>query len=364
MGSEQRCQERGTDMRSWNRLSLRARLTLFAILFLGVLITLYVGMETLLSVYKFLPEMQGRLISLLVVLAGMVLSAQWLAVIILKPVKQMSETAAGITATTLHKRLEIDQLHDELKNLGLTFNTMLDGLEHSFKQQARFVSAAAHELRTPLSILRTNLEVAGDSHGIDPNEWNDYRATTERTLSRLESLTEDLLLLADGTYDREQNEHKLVELADILADAIAFMEPMAVKYGVTLQLMEPCTALVKGEESFLFLVFRNLLDNAIRYNRPNGNVTLQVSHEAGQVVVRVADTGKGISLASRELVFERFYRLDSSRARSIGGAGLGLSIVRHLLAMFEGTVELETSSESGSVFKVTLLQGEETRFHV
>jgi signal transduction histidine kinase len=170
-------------------------------------------------------------------------------------------------------------------------------------------------------------------------------------------ITEDLLLLADGTYDREHSEHKVVELADILADAASFMEPMAVKYGVTLHLIEPCNALVKGEESFLFLVFRNLLDNAIRYNRPNGSVTLQVSQEDGRVVVRVSDTGKGISPPSRELVFERFYRTDSSRARRHGGAGLGLSIVRHLLAFFQGTVELETSSESGSVFKVTLFPG-------
>ncbi|MGG6312282.1 sensor histidine kinase [Paenibacillus macerans] len=148
-----------------------------------------------------------------------------------------------------------------------------------------------------------------------------------------------------------------MELADILADVTSFMEPIAVKYGVTLHLMEPCTALVKGEESFLFLVFRNLLDNAIRYNRPNGSVTLQVMDEDGGVVVRVSDTGKGIPLSSRELVFERFYRIDTSRARRHGGAGLGLSIVRHLLSFFQGTVELETSSELGSVFKLTLLRG-------
>lgn len=344
-------------MKRWNRLSLRSRLTLFAIVHLAIMIVLYAAIESFFSTYKIVPELQGRIISLLVALAGMVLSAQWLAVIILRPVKQMSETAAGITATTLHKRLEIDQLHDELKKLGITFNTMMDGLEHSFKQQARFVSAAAHELRTPLSILRTNLEVAGDGDGIDPSEWRDYKETTERTLSRLESLTEDLLLLADGTYERSHSEYKVVELANILADATSFMEPMAVKYGVTLHLAEPCTALVKGEENFLFLVFRNLLDNAIRYNRPNGSVTLQVSHEDGQVVVRVSDTGKGIPAPSRELVFERFYRIDSSRARRSGGAGLGLSIARHLLALFQGTIELETSSESGSVFKVTLVRG-------
>ncbi|WP_379131005.1 sensor histidine kinase [Paenibacillus sp. sgz500958] len=334
-------------MRPWNRLSLRVRLTLYEILFLAILITLYTIIE-----FFF-----GRIISLLVVTTGMVLSAQWLAMIVLKPVKRMSETAAGITATTLNNRLEIDELHDELKKLGIVINTMLDGLEHSFDQQARFVSAAAHELRTPLTILRTNLEVAGDSNGIDPDDWIDYRETTERTLSRLESLTEDLLLLADGTYDPSNQEHNVVDLANVLADITSFMEPLAAKYGVTLQPMEPCTALVKGEEGLLFLVFRNLLDNAIRYNRPNGKVTLQVSHEDGQVVVRVSDTGNGISLPSKELVFERFYRVDSSRARRSGGAGLGLSIVRHLLAFFQGTVELETSSELGSVFKVTLISG-------
>ncbi|MBW4085722.1 cell wall metabolism sensor histidine kinase WalK [Paenibacillus sp. S150] len=344
-------------MRPWKRLSLRARLTLFSVLFLGILITLYVGIESLITVYRILPEMQGRLISLLVVSGGMVLSAQWIAAITLRPVKRMSETAAGITAATLNQRLEIEQLHDELKKLGIVFNTMLDGLEHSFKHQARFVSAAAHELRTPLSILRTNLEVTGDSDGVELSEWRDYRAVTERTLARLESLTEDLLLLADGTYDREHSEDKVVELAGILAEATSFMEPMAVKYGVTLHLMEPCDALVKGEENFLFLVFRNLLDNAIRYNRPNGNVSLQVSQEDGQVVVRVSDTGKGIPSSSRDLIFERFYRIDSSRARRNGGAGLGLSIVRHLLAFSQGTVELETSSHLGSVFKVTLIQG-------
>ncbi|MBB6732138.1 sensor histidine kinase [Cohnella zeiphila] len=344
-------------MRRWNRLSLRSRLTLYAILYLAAMLILYTAIESFFSASRIVSELQGRIISLLVALAGMILSAQWLAVIILKPVKRMSETAAGITATTLDKRLEIDQLHDELKKLGITFNTMLDGLEHSFNQQARFVSAAAHELRTPLSILRTNLEVAGDSDGIDPSEWRDYRATTERTLSRLESLTEDLLLLADGTYDRAHREHDVVELADILTDAVSFMEPMAVKYGVTLQPVEPFSALVKGDESFLFLAFRNLLDNAIRYNRPNGNVTLQVLHEDERIAVLVSDTGKGIPLPSRELVFERFYRIDSSRARRHGGAGLGLSIVRHLLAIFQGTVELETSSELGSVFKVTLVRG-------
>ncbi|CAI6079457.1 sensor histidine kinase [Cohnella sp. JJ-181] len=344
-------------MRPWNRLSLRFRLTLFAIMNLTAMIILYAALEFFFSASGIVSELQGRIISLLVALAGMILSAQWLAIMILKPVKRMSETAAGITATTLDKRLEIDQLHDELKKLGITFNTMLDGLERSFDQQARFVSAAAHELRTPLSILRTNLEVAGDNDGIDPSDWQDYRATTERTLSRLESLTEDLLLLADGTYDREHREHHVVELADILADAVSFMEPMAVEYGVRLHLAEPFSALVKGDESFLFLVFRNLLDNAIRYNRPNGSVTLQVAHEDGCVTVRVADTGKGISPSSRELVFERFYRVDASRARRLGGAGLGLSIVRHLLGFFEGTVELESSSEEGSVFKVTLVRG-------
>lgn len=345
-------------MRTWNRLSLRSRLTLFEILFLAILISLYTAIESFFSVYKILPEMQGRIISLVVVVIGMILSAQWLAVIILKPVKRMSETAAGITATTLHKRLDIDLLHDELKKLGITFNTMLDGLEQSFNQQARFVSAAAHELRTPLSILRTNLEVTGDSHGVDPGEWEDYKATTERTLSRLESLTEDLLLLADRTYDRTHSEQHVVELDRILADAASFMEPMAVKYGVTLQRGEPSAAVVRGDESFLFLVFRNLLDNAIRYNRPNGNVTLQVSHEEGRIAVRVSDTGKGISPAFKELIFERFYRIDSSRARRSGGAGLGLSIIRHLLAFSKGTVELEASSESGSVFKVMLIPGE------
>lgn len=344
-------------MKPWNRLSLRSRLTLFAILYLAAMLIVYTGLESFFSASRIVSELQGRIISLLVALAGMILSAQWLAVIILKPVKRMSETAAGITATTLDKRLEIDLLHDELKKLGIAFNTMLDGLERSFDQQARFVSAAAHELRTPLSILRTNLEVAGDGDGIDPSEWRDYRATAERTLSRLESLTEDLLLLADGTYDQAQSEHNVVELADILADATSFMEPMAVQYGVTLHPAEPFSALVKGEESFLFLVFRNLLDNAIRYNRPNGNVTLQVSHEDGRIAVRVSDTGKGIPPPSRDLVFERFYRIDSSRARRHGGAGLGLSIVRHLLAFFQGTVELETSSEFGSVFKVTLIRG-------
>ncbi|MDG0792398.1 ATP-binding protein [Cohnella ginsengisoli] len=344
-------------MKPWNRLSLRFRLTLFAILNLAAMITLYAVLEFFFSASGIVSHLQGRIISLLVALAGMILSAQWLASMILKPVKRMSETAAGITATTLDKRLEIDRLHDELKTLGITFNKMLDGLERAFDQQARFVSAAAHELRTPLSILRTNLEVSGDGDRIDPSDWQDYRATTERTLSRLESLTEDLLLLADGSYECTDSEHHAVELADILTDAVSFMAPMAVEYGVQVHLTEPFTASVKGDESFLFLVFRNLLDNAIRYNRPNGSVTLLVAHENGRVTVRVADTGKGISPSNRELIFERFYRVDASRARRHGGAGLGLSIVRHLLGFFEGTVELESSSEEGSVFKVMLERG-------
>ncbi len=334
------------------QFSLQLRLALwtsgmFVVLCLGLII--FINLVTALS--KSHQLLNVSVLGFILVTTGGGFGAYWIAGIALRPVKNISEAASLIDADTLSTRLAVVGAQDELKNLAVTFNAMLDRLEQAFELQSRFVADAAHELRTPLASLRTNLEVARRNPQTTLSDYQKLFSTVERAVTRLESLVEALLVLATEKQALAPQE---VALLPLIEEVLSSLQPLCEKHEVTLHLEAQTHASLYGDEHLLALVFRNLLENGVRYNHPGGTVALCIEETTVGIVLRISDTGIGIALEEQAHIFERFYRVDHSRSRHKGGAGLGLSIVHHILSIHNGSVMLEKSSVAGSTFLVTL----------
>lgn len=277
--------------------------------------------------------------------------AYWIARQGLRPVQHLSHLVRQIQAESLDHRLALNGPPDEVQALADAFDEMLERLERAFDQQGRFVADAAHELRTPLATLRTNLEVIRQDPDATLSDYQEMTQALDRALGRLEALVEDLLLLARGAKEvwREPT-----SLDVLLADVIDEVVPLAQSHQVTVKLEIVDELLVLGEAPLLARALGNLIENGIRYNRPGGSVTIRVWREAAGAVMRVEDTGVGIPPGDLAHIFERFYRGDRSRARHWGGAGLGLSITAHIVQLHGGHIGVESTPGVGSVFSVWL----------
>jgi heavy metal sensor kinase len=279
------------------------------------------------------------------------IGAYWLAGMALRPVGKVSAAARRIEANTLNTRLALDGPCDEVKELADTFDAMLARLQSTFELQKRFVADVAHELRTPLASLRTNLEVvASDPHaGLE-----DYRAmvaTQERALTRLERLVSDLLILATA---EQQSTAEVLTLAPLLEEVVCDLEYAASMRQVELQLGNDGEVVVRGNGPLLARAFSNLVENAIYYNRPGGKVSISCNRKDHWAVVIVTDTGAGIPFDKQSRIFDRFYRADSSRSRHKGGAGLGLSIASAIVQHHSGRIQVESTPDVGSTFTILL----------
>lgn len=295
-----------------------------------------------------------RLISLIGVgvfaLLGAV-GAYWIAQQALRPVKHLTCRVREIGAETLDRRLALEGPPDEVKELADAFDHMLERLEQAFEQQSRFVADAAHELRTPLATLRANLEVIRQDPNATLSDYSEMAGVLERTLSRMERLVEDLLLLAKGEKDIHR---EVINLEVLLSEAVDEMRPLAQTHHVTLSLEGTGELAVRADASLLIRAVANLVENGIRYNRPGGSVTVAAYREDEDIVIRVMDTGVGIPPEDLPHIFERFYRVDRSRARHRGGAGLGLSITARIVELHGGRIEVESTLGLGSTFTIRL----------
>ncbi len=269
----------------------------------------------------------------------------------LRPVSRLSREIVGIDSDKLSRRLLWQGPADEVKQLADAFDKVLEQLERAFTRQGRFAADAAHELRTPLAILRTNLEVVHSDPAATLADYRDMTTTQERILTRLEQLVSDLLLLTREEQDRNFGE---VYLLPLLEEVVADMTPLAQERGVELRLMAESELATRGDEVLLRPIFRNLVDNGIRYNRPGGRVLVNVKVELKWAVIQISDTGIGIPVEEQSRILDRFYRPQASRSRQNGGAGLGLSIVSHLVYLHGGHLEIESTPGVGSTFTVWL----------
>lgn len=302
-------------------------------------LTIIVGTGTE-NVQRTVSAAIGALVVGVPLLLGLIAALVWVVVgRALRPVEQMRREVDDIGGGDLHRRLREPVVRDEVGKLAITMNEMLDRLETSNEVQARFVSDASHELRTPIAVIRHELEIA-----LRTNDDDLLRETAADVLEedlRMQRLVDDLLLLARGPAGRhDPHAAPLVDLDDVV-----MTEVHRVPHAIAVDTTSVSAGQVRGHPDRLARIVRNLLDNALRH--ATSTIALTVASAAGRVVLHVDDDGPGVAAGDRERIFERFGRVDESRTRPDGGAGLGLAIVRELVDAMGGTMSIETSPTLG-----------------
>jgi two-component system, OmpR family, heavy metal sensor histidine kinase CusS len=279
----------------------------------------------------------------------------WLSRRALAPVDALTRTARNVSGHNLSSRLEKLDTGDELQRLSDTLNEMLDRIEKVFLRITQFTADASHELRTPVSLMRTEAEVALRRE----RDADSYREALQHILKeseRTSALIEDLLVLARADSGREVLKQQPLELGEFLRDCVNDWKPLAARAGHELNLhsREAGDLWVMADESSFRRVVTILLDNAVKYTPAPGVIDVLIEERDGCAVLSVNDTGIGISTEERPKIFDRFYRVDRARGRATGGAGLGLAIARWIVECHGGSITVESAADKGSKFSVQM----------
>jgi heavy metal sensor kinase len=271
----------------------------------------------------------------------------------LAPVGEITRTAEQITSRNLGERLPEATTGDELQALSVALNRMISRIEHSFRHMNRFTADASHELRTPLTVLRGELEAVAQRQDIP----TDARETIESALEeseRLSKIVESLLAISRLDAGEALMTRERFDLAELVADTVEQMRLLAEDKRITLSCFAKDAVQVEGDPGRLKQVVVNLADNAIKYTNEGGSVDIRVAAVDGKALLEVSDSGLGIPSEALPHVFERFYRVDKARSRQMGGAGLGLSIVKSICEAHGGRISVESTEGTGSRFTVEL----------
>ena len=274
-----------------------------------------------------------------------------------KPVQQLSAHMKEISPNTLSDSIEIEGGGEEIQELVKSFNQMTEQLDEAFAMQRRFSASAAHELRTPIAVLRTKLDVFKKKKR-EQHEYDELVTTMETYIDRLSSIITDLLEFAETS---ELGEVEDVSLDSVVKTVVDDLESVAQNNMINVQIDEQSmtqseaqTFIVKGNTNLLYRALYNLVENAIRYNNEEGSVNITLETRGQEGVIIIADTGVGIAPEQRELVFEPFYRVNKSRSREFGGAGIGLSLVKTILKRHGASITVSENSPQGSVFTIRI----------
>ncbi len=268
----------------------------------------------------------------------------------LRPIRNITTTAESITTHDLTQRIDYDGANDEVGRLAQTFDNMLDRLEAGFERERRFASDAAHELRTPLTALKGRIGVTVSQ----PRQTEDYIETLrdmEEQVDRLIRLSNDLLFMTRFDSTRHEIPLDEIALADFLSIVMDQVRHLAAEKNVMLQEHVQSDLKMQGNMDLLIRLFLNVLDNAIKYTPPDGRISVHAENGAGQLTVSICDTGPGIAPEHLPHLFERFYRVESDRARQDnGGTGLGLAIAREIARAHGGDLLVESEVGKGTTF--------------
>ena len=272
----------------------------------------------------------------------------------LKPLQQLAQQAKKVNQDSIETtRLDEDTVQ-EFRQLSRSVNEMLDRLAQSFALQRQFAGNAAHELRTPLAILQTKLELYAEEHPQMDAGTGELVSTLREQLDRLTALVRTLLEMSNL---QSVSRTDCIDLAPLVEEILTDLSPLAQKNGVALQ--QDCTDLqMVGSDALIYRLVFNLVENGIKYNRPGGAVRVTLRPQKQTAVLRITDTGSGIPAECRDSIFQPFFRVDKSRSREMGGVGLGLALVREIAVLHGGTVTVEESSGCGTTFAVTLPLGQ------
>lgn len=273
----------------------------------------------------------------------------------LTPLQKLTSEVSQIQAQNLSTQLAVPNSKDEIAQLTSSFNEMLTRLDNAFSTQKQFSANAAHELRTPLAVLQTNLEVFEKKQEPEMVEYQQLFTMIKEQTARLSQLVGTLL---DMTNLKSVPRTDQVSLEELVDEVFCDLDPVAEKAGISIHFDDSSSqdshTDVTGSYVLLYRAVYNLVENAIKYNRPNGSVTVSVKEKNSQVMILVKDTGIGISPENQKKIFDPFFRVDKSRSRAMGGAGLGLALVDSIAREHGGSVKVLESNEKGSIIALML----------
>jgi heavy metal sensor kinase len=271
----------------------------------------------------------------------------------LGPIDGITRAAAAIGADDLSQRLNFRGSHDEVGRLAATFDRMLDRLDRAFRRQRQFTADASHELRTPLTMLASQIDVALERKRTSA-EYERLLRSLREDASRMTQLVSELLTRARADAGQQLLTSEELDLGGLVSSVVQAMQPLALQRSIQLADDAQPHVTISGDQTRLSQLLINLVDNALRYTPSGGRVHVAVKEEAGWAELSVVDTGIGIAAEHLPHLFERFYRADPARARTDGGAGLGLAIAEWITQAHGGQIRVASEVGRGSTFTVRL----------
>ena len=274
----------------------------------------------------------------------------------LKPLHSFASQVEMVQMTNLADMKIDEDVLPEFKQLSRSFNQMLERLNTAFSAQRQFTGNAAHELRTPLALMQAQLELFSAEHPDVRPEIAEFLALLREQTERLTRLTKTLLEMSNL---RQVARNERIQLAPMIEEIFTDLAPLSDKLGVTLT--AEGDGIMTGSDALIYRLIFNLTENAVKYNRPGGSVRVSVTQKLEKLLFRVSDTGCGIPEMYQSSIFQPFFRVDKSRSREYGGAGLGLSLVWEIADLHGGSVWVEKSSEKGTTIAVELPTQQSTK---
>ena len=268
----------------------------------------------------------------------------------LKPLKNLGEQIEDIQAKNLKHLVVADHSSIEIEQLTNAFNEMLERLSNTFSAQRQFSANAAHELRTPLAVMRTKLEVFEKNKKPSDTDYQETVNMIRMQTSRLSHVIDILLEMTDLQSAQKQDH---ISLADMAEEVICDLTALADKKDITIS-QNPGTAEIIGHDTLVYRAIYNLVENAIKYNNTGGKVTVSIKEDSEYASVIIRDNGPGIKQEDWQHIFEPFFRIDKSRSRDMGGAGLGLALVKEIARQHGGDVYVVQSSKNGTEIALKL----------
>lgn len=271
----------------------------------------------------------------------------------LRPIKEFSDKIEEVQVQNLSdSRIEENNVK-ELNQLGISYNKMLERLSDAFEIQRQFTANAAHELRTPLALMQVQLDLYNSA--THPGNDADTLQTIKMVTEQNDKLNRMVKTLLDMSELQSVGRDDKIILDAIVEEVLADLEPLAVEKNI--KLIGKCEdATMIGSDILIYRLVYNLVENAIKYNHPLGQVTVTAYQRNKHVYLSVEDTGSGIPKELRERVFEPFFRVDKSRSRELGGVGLGLALVREIVRVHDGSICIKSGKTGGTIFEVTFAQ--------
>lgn len=295
---------------------------------------------------------KSLLITLIITLVGSLLM-YFIVGYALSPLSRFTRQIEDIQAKNIQQSILPQSKSIEIVRLTYAFNRLLKRLGDTFIAQRQFSASAAHELRTPLAVMRTKFEVFEKNKNLTPDDCKEAISMARTQTDRLSHVI-DILLEMTELQSAEKNDH--INLEELVEEVICDLTAVGEKKGVSIT-QNIGSAKLTGSDTLIYRAIYNLIENAIKYNKDNGNIIVSIKEENEFAKVIIADSGSGIVREDWEKIFEPFYRVDKSRSRAMGGAGLGLALVKEIAIQHGGNVKVLESSENGTSIELSLYKG-------